>query len=192
MAKKLSKSRRRVHHKRKESLFDKLFTFPKLAVYGFVILTVMLLYEVAVPPQEIRGVSTSAFKYKIKMTIFKDPNMNVKRDTGEGCLAKTFKIKVKNVDKNSDGKTTTYSIAGNSNCTKYTTPVITVKGNCNTVQYVDGSLANWILSGINYSDAKKDPGYVYDSNKVKICMYPLSEGLNVPYVAFVNFAMKSK
>ena len=102
-------------------------------------------------------------------------------------MAKTFKVKVKN----SSGVTTQYTLTGNKDCTKFASPVIIATGKCNTVEYVD-NLANWYLSGINYADSLKDPGYEYDSNKVKICYYPPSEGLSIPAVAYVNFAMKSK
>lgn len=190
MPKKLSKSKKRpARRASKKTFLEKLFTFPKLVVFGVIVLSFFTVYQVTKPTAEVMGETTTAstVKYKIRMTMFADPNMNVKRDSGEGCLAKTFKVKVKN----SSGKTTSYTLTGNKDCTKFASPVITATGKCNTVEYVD-ALANWYLSGINYSDSVIDPGYEYDSNKVRVCYYPPSEGLSVPAVAYVNFAMKSK
>ncbi len=190
MSKKLSKSKKSpARRSPKKSFLEKLFTFPKLAAFGILVLSVFTVYQVTKPAVGVMGETTTAstVKYKIKMTMFADPNMNVKRDSGEGCLAKTFKVKVKN----SSGVTTQYTLTGNKDCTKFASPVIIATGKCNTVEYVD-NLANWYLSGINYADSLKDPGYEYDSNKVKICYYPPSEGLSIPAVAYVNFAMKSK
>jgi hypothetical protein len=175
----------------KVSWFEKVFSFPAMAAIVFVALSVFTFYKVFQPGSGVLGAS-STYKYKVRMTMFKDgSDGNLKRDLGDVCLAKTIKISVTNKDGQTDGPTTTYTVTGSSDCGKTASSVITVKGNCNLIQYSTSSLSNWTLLGFNYSDMKKDPGYVYGT-KVKVCMYPMQEGLSVSNTALVNFAMRQK
>ncbi|GEM_PF-2705590 len=58
MAKKLSKSRRKVHRRpAKKSWLDSLFTFPKVVVYAFVILSAVTFYQISLPGADVKGVS---------------------------------------------------------------------------------------------------------------------------------------
>lgn len=189
MPKKLSKTRRRIHRKPKPSFFDKLFTFPRLAIFGFVILFVMFTYQISVPSKDVRGASTeSTFKYKIDMTIFKEKNpVDARRQDDEPCLAKTFRVKIK--DK--DGNVRQVTATGNSNCKSYAIPVPTAKGYCNTVTFVN-DLANWTITGIQYSDTNHSGKVLLGQSSIKICVYPPGEGLNVNPHAVINFGLKQK
>lgn len=191
MARKLSK-RKRVHHrshKSQPSAIATLFTFPKLAIYGFVILLVMLVYEVSVPSHDVKGASTeSTFKYKIDMTIFKEKNpVDARRQDDEPCLAKTFRVKIK--DK--DGNVRQVTATGNSNCKSYAIPVPTVKGYCNIVSFVN-DIANWKITGLQYSDSNHNGKVLLGQSSIKICVYPPGEGLNVNPYAVINFGLKQK
>lgn len=60
MPKKAVKSRKTSRvRKSKPSILSKLFTFPKLVVYGFVILSVLFVFQVASPSRDVKGASTS-------------------------------------------------------------------------------------------------------------------------------------
>ena len=191
------KSRKRVHRRvakkskkrvtrrpAKKSWWEKLFTFPKLAVYLFVLLSVFTVYQVTKSQDNVLGETSTASvgSYKLKLNMY-----SINRKSESSCLAKTFKIKVKD----GNGKVTNYTIVGNNDCSKFASPVIKLKGKCNWVSY-ESNLANWSLFEIKYSDSKKDPGYVYNSNKAQVCYYSPSEGLSVPAEVFVEFGMKAK
>ncbi len=187
MPKKAARSTKKtVRRPRKKSFLEKLFTFPKLALLAFVVLSAFTVFQVSKPTSDVLGETSSASgsSYKLKLNMY-----SVKRTNDKSCLAKTYKIKVKD----SKGKTTSYVITGNKDCTKFASPVIKLKGECNTISY-ESNLANWSLFEIKYSDSKEDPGYVYKSNKVQVCYYPPQdgEGLSVPVVLTTEFGMMSK
>jgi len=180
------KSAKSVKPKKQKSFLSRFLTFPVIAIVAFAALSTFTLYRVAQPSTGVLGdtvATSSTVKYKLKMTMFA-----INRKSNSSCLAKTFKIKVTD----SKSVSTTYTVVGNSDCSKVALPVITLRGNCNTITYDKSSLANWSLFEIKYADSKKDPGYVYNSNKVKVCFYPSTEGLSVPSEVFVDFGMKAK
>lgn len=185
MPKKVARaSKKTVRRPRKKSFLEKLFTFPKLALLAFVLLSAFTVFQVTKPSKNVLGETSvaSGGSYKLKLNMY-----SVKRSSDKSCLAKTYKIKVKD----SKGKVTSYTITGNKDCTKYAAPVIKLTGTCNWVSY-ESNLANWSLFEIKYSDSKKDPGYVYSSNKVQVCYYAPSEGLSVPAVVTTEFGMMPK
>lgn len=186
MAKRARRARRRVA---KKSWLDKLFTFPKLALYLFVALSVFTVYQVAQPSKSVEGASTieSTFKYKLKMTVYKDSNWDANRQSSESCLAKTFTVKI--TDK--DGKTTSATATGSQDCNTYAIPVPVAKGYCNTVKFVS-NLANWTITGIKYSDSNHYGKVLLGKSSVKVCVYPPAEGLNVEPVAYINFGLKPR
>jgi hypothetical protein len=185
MAKKLSKKKSSKSSNKKKSFFDSLLSFRKILVYSFVITFALFTYKsLLVTSQSVEGASTdSSFKYKIEMTLFKDPDADAIRQNNEGCLAKTFKVKVDGVSQ---------SVKGNSDCTKFATPKISVRGYCHTVEYVKNSLANWTITGIKYSDSGHNGKVKVGVSSVQVCVYPPNEGLSVDYFATVNFGVKAK
>lgn len=186
------KSRKRVHrrHVAKQSLFDKLFTFPKVVVYAFVILSVVTLYQISLPGTDVKGASTveSTFKYKLKMIVYKDKNpADAIRQNDESCLAKTFRVKIK--DK--DGNVRQVTATGSSDCKTFAIPVpSTTKGYCNTVTFVN-DLANWTITGIQ-SDSANNGKPLLGQSSAKVCVYPPSEGLSVAPYAIINFGLKPR
>jgi hypothetical protein len=177
--------------KSKVSFIDKVFSLKKIFVYSIVITFVLFAYKSSIVSSgSVEGLSTtSTFKYKIKMTLFADnKSTNVNRDSNEKCLAKTFKVRIKD----EKGKKKEVTVTGNSDCNKFASPLISVEGNCNKIEYENNSLANWTITGIKYSDSNHNGKRSYGNYPITVCVYAPNEGLSVPYYAIVNVGVKSK
>jgi hypothetical protein len=215
MSKKLSKSRKRVHHRHRSqsSAVATLFTFPKLAIYGFIILMMMFLYQISVPSHDVKGVVTLSedkfyttaevktlvgqknvkinwFNF-VATTLWKDTNSDGSSN-GEACLGKDYTFKI--YDKNGRLLKTKTKKA-DYNC-EPTYSYLKDGDNCHYVQFVRTETSNsYKLVSIKYSDSTHSNTSLVGKNlpkdkKVKVCGYPAYRGGDQQRYNEVDFGVK--
>lgn len=118
MPKRTARSRKRARRRvAKKSWLDKLFTFPKLALYLFVFLSAFTIYQITKPSESVMGVTNpDDFMFVTKdeqqaiiqnaskdspptfhqLSVFKDANSNARRADVEDCLDKTVTFTIFN------------------------------------------------------------------------------------------------
>lgn len=189
MSRKLSKSKKRpARRSPKKSFLEKLFTFPKLALFGFIVLSVFTVYQVTKPAIDVMGVSVDndqgytkeealaiAIKQKAEgvpidkytaVYLWKDANSNAEIDN-EGCLQKQFTIK-----KNGITKTPTQK-----NCDSKAR-LFKTTANCNTFEFVKVNTINkYKLTGLQVYETGRQYGKALPGvKKETVCGFPLTVG----------------
>jgi hypothetical protein len=178
MAKKLSKSRKRVPRRAaKKSWIENLFTFPVLFIVAVAAMSMFTLYYISRPAADVKGATTADYviytqeqvdalpkntntagydypKY-IRTLLWRDSNGNATMDNYESCPNKSYSFNVNGVRKTK---------TQNSNC-EYA--YIKVSKNCNTVRFVN-TLANYVYTGMRYSDGN-DSYKKTTSKEVTLC-----------------------
>ncbi len=199
------RSRKRVHRRpAKKSWFDKFFTFPKLALYLFVFLSVFTTYQVTRPTGAVLGVTDDDIKFVTKteqnaiiqeaaakkqapptfhqITVFKDGNENGKHGLYEDCLAKIV----------------TFTIY-NGNITRERTrwgcddPII-VYTKSRTVTVGLKVVSGYRFTGLTYIDQyHPNPGYTLlnGAHSVKVTGFP-SGYPSKAYYTVIDFGVKPK
>jgi len=189
MPKKLSKSRKKAVRKpAKKSFLEKLFTFPKLVVFGMIVLSAFTIYQITLPTRGVEGVSVDndqgytkeeALAISIKQKaaggpidkytavyLWKDGNSNATIDN-EDCLQKQFTIK-----KNGNVKTPTQNSCDSKARLFKTT------ANCNTFEFVKVNTTNkYSLTGLHvYETGRKYGKALPGVKKETVCGFPLAVG----------------
>ncbi len=189
MPKKLSKSKKRpARRAAKKSFLEKLFTFPKLVVFGFLILSAFTVYQITLPIRDVEGVSVDndqgytmeeALAISIKQKaagvtidkytavyLWRDGNSNAEIDNEE-CVQKQFTIK-----KNGIVKTPTQK-----NCDSKAR-LFKTTANCNTFEFVKTNTSNkYTLTGLHvYETGRKYGKALPGVKKETVCGFPLAVG----------------
>lgn len=198
MPKRTARSRKRVHHRAKPSLFDKLFTFPKLAIYGFLILLVMFVYQISAPSKDVKGATTTAAYSEISdsqydalvkspantsnyprilnMRIWKDSDGDGKRNHGETvCPEKNYTVEI-------NGNTRTKTQKANCGWNH-----INLTQEHNVVIFTT-DLKNYTYSGMEYTDKYGKKQYS-KSKKLDFTGGNYAEG---GWYRYVSFGLKPK
>lgn len=193
MAKKLSKKRAN-RKPAKKSFLQLLFTFPKIALYSFLILSLFTLRQVTIPSGEVQGVSSwqegAMLSYEevvaeakkntaagipidkyMAVYLWNDKNSNGYNDDGnEPCLKKQFAVKRNGVTKTPTQK----------NCER-AAKYIKVTKNCNNVEFIKvNSSTQYKYTGVYIKDHKRLSGKAipYDGidKTYEVCGFPNAEG----------------
>lgn len=191
MPKKLSKSRKRpVRRAVKKSFLEKIFTFPKLVIFGIIILSTLTVYQITLNTNQVKGVSiadedisytreeaianvkkqvaagVTVDKY-IAIKLFRDVNKNADQDGSEDCAKKSFTVK-----KNGKEKTATQGDCG------FPARYLKVTKNCNTIAFVRTNTSNkFAYTGMYVTDGNNRKGKAFKGIKTKeVCGFPMSDG----------------
>lgn len=180
MGKKVSKSKKTSKRViRKKSLFERLFSFPKLTFYSFLILSFFIVFQVTRPSPGVMGVadetdyqiySRAEFekiaanpsaeerkKYYFYVGIWKDEDGDAKNDNSEDCLLKEFSF---TINGNRKTKQIEDGFCG--------LPVVRSPNRCNTITFDTSTLKTYKVTGLSYIDGvSPDPS----SLKGKISKY---------------------
>ncbi|HBB76482.1 MAG: hypothetical protein UT87_C0014G0030 [Candidatus Levybacteria bacterium GW2011_GWC1_40_19] len=186
MAKKSSKSRRRVSNRRQnKSVFGWIMSLPKALGLGVMLLVLFGAYQYNSLSQAVKGVTdversvinqmeregisketaaSSTNKYRYYLGIWKDDNGNGKYGSSETCIPnKDFKINII-----SGGNSSTKTVGGMTNDCEYS--YIASSQKCLTLELVKSSLRTYTLTGAEYAKGsynnwKSFPG----KNRITVC-----------------------
>lgn len=191
MPKKAARSTKRAKRRpARKSFLEKLFTFPKLVVFGILILGSLTIYQITLSSNQVKGVTTvdedisysrdeaianvkkqaaagvTVDRY-IAIKLFRDVNKNADQDGSEDCAKKSFTVK-----KNGKEKTATQD-----DC-NYPARYLKVTKNCNTIAFVRTNTSNkFAYTGMYVTDNNNRSGKAFKGVKSKVvCGFPKSEG----------------
>lgn len=191
MAKKVTKKAVKVRRVKKKSWFEKFFTFPKIVVIGIVALSALTFYQVAMPQENVLGVTDNAVMYThseaialakkdmaagktrkmIAVYLWRDGGAgnnsgNASWDGDEECVKKQFTIK-----KNGTSKSPTQ---GDCN---FPARYFEVTQDCNTIEFVKTNTSNkYTFTGFNITDKSRNDKPVRGSKTVRVCGFPETTG----------------
>lgn len=177
------KSKKRVTRRpAKKSWVEKLFTFPKLAVFGFIILSAFTVYYVSRPSANIMGASTVDyvmytqaevdalpkmrpteynFPHYVRTKIWRDSNENGKEDNFESCPNKKYSFYVNGVKKTRQTEDCEYAYVKIPKCSGDSTKT--------TIKFIGTVTSNpYKFTALNYSDAAHKSKVKF-SKTVTIC-----------------------
>jgi len=176
-------------------MLDKLFTFPKLAVYGFVILFAMFIYQVSLPSTDVKGANTTSYdiisdsQYEtvkntssvanypryVYLRIWRDDGDAKKEADEKTCPEKSYTISVNGSDK---------TIKQKPDCKQTKIDV----HECNKIVF-NAQLKNYTLSGIEYTDKSGIRHSLKGKSKISFCGGQFFEG---GWARQVSFGLKPK
>lgn len=191
MPKKAARSTKRAKRRpARKSFLEKLFTFPKLVVFGVIVLSTLTVYQITLSSNQVKGVTTIdedvsytrdeaiaivkkqaaaglPFDNFIAIKLFRDVNKNSVQDGTEDCAKKSFTVK-----KNGREKTATQG-----DC-YYPARYLKVTKNCNTIAFVRTNTSNkFAYTGMYVTDGNNRRGKAFKGIKTKeVCGFPKSEG----------------
>lgn len=201
MAKRAVRAKKRTVKRtaKKQSFFEKFFTFPRLAVFVFAALLIVFVHQVFLPGNDVKGASTAAatpvaaadnivseadansyakttleYDHFVLVKIWADRNGDVDQNDTNSCLKKTYTIIL-----NGKSKTITPK-----NCDYKWILVHPDKNGCSTVK-LTSSLSNWTLTGAYSLDGKHGVRQQGKASSVQVCGNGLwGEGFSYNEVAF--------
>lgn len=199
------KSKKRVQRRRpaRESWFEKIFTFPKLALFFFAFLSVFTVYQVTKPQGSVMGVInpddfmfvTEAEQQAIiqnapkdkpptfhQISVFKDANSNAKHGDYEDCLDKTVTFTISN------GNTTKERVRWGCDdpiriYTKSRTVTVTLK-----------SVSGYNFTGLTYTDKTNTPNkttFKNGTHSIKVTGFPSGYPATA-YFTVIDFGVHKK
>ncbi|MBI4097890.1 MAG: hypothetical protein HY426_02515 [Candidatus Levybacteria bacterium] len=197
------RSRKRVRRKvAKHSWFGKFFTFPKLALYFFAVLSAFTIYQVTRPETNVLGIADDDIKFVTKaeqdaiikesmakkekptfhqIAVFEDTKpQNAKRDSNEYCL----------------GKVVTFTVSSGSTTRERTRwgcdDPIKIYSKSRTVTITLKSISNYKFSGLTYSDnyyTNRTRGN--GAHSIKVTGFPSGYPATA-YFTVIDFGVKPK
>lgn len=199
----VKRSRKRIQRRAaKKSWLEKLFTFPKLALYLFVFLSAFTIYQVTQPGGSVMGVTnpddfmfvTPAEQQAIiqnapkdkpptfhQISVFKDANNNAKYGSSENCLDKTVTLTISN------GNITKERIRWGCD------DPITIYTKSRTVTVGLKAVTNYKFTGLTYRDNTHttDTTLGNGTHSVKVTGFPNGYPATA-YFTVIDFGVKQK
>ena len=197
------KSRKRVIRRpAKKSWWEKLFTIPKLAVFGFIALSVFTIYQVTLPTRGVEGVSAS----DDDMAIITEEEANAIAAAGSKSPYTVHQVDVF-LDKNSDAKWDEFKedcyfedvrlYADNGTKVKNFDPVsgcsdpIRVKTKARTITIGIKAINGYKDTGLTYSDKNYTNRTIKNVSKQKVTAW--ADGYpQTRYLTYIQFGIKKK
>lgn len=197
MPKKLPKNRRvRKAPKKKAFWFSKLFTFPRVTLSAFIILSTLTFYQISLPSADVKGASTASYdiisdtQYEtlknspssvgnypryVNFRIWIDDGDAKREDNETKCPEKSYTVTVNGAE---------HTIKQKPNC-KFTSVKVS---ECNKIVFTS-KLQNYILTGIEYTDKSGNTHSLKGAKKISFCGGQFFDG---GWARQVSFGLKPK
>lgn len=197
MPKRTARSRKRVHrrHRSQSSPVAALFTFPKFILYAFIALSLVFLYQISLPPTDVKGANTTSYdiisdsQYEtakntssvanypryVYLRIWKDDGDAKKEGDEKTCPERNYTITVNGSDK---------TIKQKPDCKQTKIDV----HECNKIVF-SAQLKNYTLSGIEYTDKSGIRHSLKGKSKISFCGGQYFEG---GWSRDISFGLRSK